>query len=616
MTWSPGVTAYIDLTTGHISPFLTPLPLVRKFLGGRGLNMYYLAKHLAPGTDPFSPDNPLIFGAGLVTGTLVPNASRCNVSARSPEAWGLGDANFGGFFGAAMRSAGFDRLIITGHSPQPCYIYLDDGRVELRPAAAYWGLNTRATQEQLRKDLGPGVQVACIGTAGENRVRFAAIINGLKNAAGRGGMGAVMGSKNLKAVVARGGHGVPVADKDGLIRERRSLTEYLQKSKVVQVLGTYGTPFLYEPSNTLGTIRTHNSQLNAFSPRLNASYFKEYSRGMTSCFGCVVHCRHRNTLGGEGPEYSTLGSLGANCGIDDVGEVVRLNNLVNDLGLDASSAGGIIAWAIELYQRGIIDKELTERELTYGDAHLVTSLIEDIAARRGFGNALAESSRATDIFGPESLDYLPAIKGLPQSDPHDCRYIKSFALGIAVASRGADHLRNRPTLDIFSFPAPLLREIYGTDIDPDPTSYRTKEVMVAYHEDIYAVVDSLGICKFVCHGFNSPHLLKHSHFRDIIRLVTGLDFSPQELDSIGKRIVDLERYVNHRQGLGHREDTLPRRYFEDEMPLGFAQGHLIHRAQFQALLSRYYALRGWDEEGRLSPERGAELEGLLIGNKE
>ena len=605
-----GKQAFVNLTTGEVQIQPTPAGLAEKLLGGRGMNMFYLNRFLSPSADPLSPENPLIIGAGLLTGTLAPNACRFNVSAVSPESGVLGDANCGGFFGPKMRAAGFDRLILLGRAPEPSYLYLEDGRLEIRPAEGYWGLNTRETQERLRADLGRDVQVACIGRAGERLVRFACVINGLKNAAGRGGMGAVMGSKNLKAVVARAVGGVTVADPAGMREKRKELTAYLQKSKIVQVLGKVGTSLLYEPSNRIGAIRTHNSQLNTFSESLNASEIEKYTGKMLACYGCVVHCRHRNLFGGEGPEYSVIGLLGANCGIDDPAEVVKLNNLVNDLGLDASSAGGIIPWAIELYQRGIIGPEVTGRELHFGDAGLVRDLLLDISERRGFGDILAESTRAVRRFGERSRDYLIAVKGLPQSDPHDCRYIKSFALGLAVASRGADHLRNRPTLEILYLPPELNARIYGREVDPDITSYRDKEVLVHFSENIFAVVDSLGICKFVCHGFNSPHLLKYEHFSELIRLATGLALSPEELREVGKRVVDLERYINLRLGVTRQDDTLPKRYFDDPMPLGEARGHHIDRAEFEGMLSRYYTLRGWDEEGRLPPGRVAELEAL------
>jgi aldehyde:ferredoxin oxidoreductase len=608
-------TALIDLSSGRIEISPTPERLIRAFLGGRGMNMHYLRQHLhragdPKSVDPFGPENPLIFGAGLLTGTIAPNAARFNVSAKSPESLGLGDANCGGFFAAAMRKAGFDRLIIVGQAARPSYLLLEDGAISLREADGLWGTTSPQAQEMLKAAHGGGTVSAVIGPSGENKVRMASVMTGLKNTAGRGGMGAVMGSKNLKAIVARGGGPIPVADKAALSAVRKEQTKYLQDSKVIQVLGTLGTPFLYEVSNRLGAIRTRNSQDNYFEDTLVASEIEKFSDKMLACTSCVVHCRHRNTLGGEGPEYSTIGLLGANIGLAPTDQVIALNNLVNDLGLDASSVGTIIAWAMELYQRGIIKDEMTDGALEWGDYERVVELINDIAYRRGFGNVLAESTQAKRLFPPEAADYLIAVKDLPQSDPHDVRYIKSFALGIAVASRGADHLRNRPTLDILKLPDDVRMKIFGVPTSADPTSYEGKAGMVAWHDDIYAVADSLGVCKFITHGFNSPKLLGYDHFVELTRPATGLEFAETELREVGRRVIDLERQINLEFGRTRADDTLPKRYFDDPMPGRVTKGHHIDREKFQKMLDEYYAARGWDNEGHLPAGRLAELDAL------
>ncbi len=608
-------TALIDLSSGRTEISPTPERLIRAFLGGRGLNMHYLRQYLhragdPKSVDPFGPQNPLIFGAGLLTGTIAPNAARFNVSAKSPESLGLGDANCGGFFAAAMRKAGFDRLIIVGQAARPSYLLLEDGAVSLREADGLWGTTSPQAQEMLKTAHGGGTVSAVIGPAGENKVRMASVMTGLKNTAGRGGMGAVMGSKNLKAIVARGGGPIPVADKAALSAVRKEQTKYLQDSKVIQVLGKLGTPFLYEVSNRLGAIRTRNSQDNYFEDTLVASEIEKFSDKMLACTSCVVHCRHRNTLGGEGPEYSTIGLLGANIGLAPTDQVIALNNLVNDLGLDASSAGTIIAWAMELYQRGIIKDEMTGGSLEWGDYERVVELINDIAYRRGFGDVLAESTQAKRLFPPEAADYLIAIKDLPQSDPHDVRYIKSFALGIAVASRGADHLRNRPTLDILKLPDDVRMKIFGVETSADPTSYEGKAGMVAWHDDIYAVADSLGVCKFITHGFNSPKLLGYDHFVELVRSVEGVEFAETELREVGRRVIDLERQINLEFGRTRADDTLPKRYFDDPMPGRVTKGHHIDREKFQKMLDEYYAARGWDNEGHLPAGRLAELDTL------
>jgi len=573
--------------------------------------MAYLYRYLKPGTDPLSPNNPLIIGTGLLTGTGAPNSGRHSVTCKSPESGILGDSNIGGFLGPELRYAGIDRLIITGRADKPVYLYIEDGRVEIRDATPYWGLNTNAVQVKMKEDLGHDVEIECIGTAGENLVRFACTRYGVKNAAGRCGTGAVWGSKNLKAIAVRGNWGLPLADPEGFLAKSIELRHYLQQSKVIHVLGRVGTPLLYDVSNFLGAIRTNNSQQTAFFDTLNAEEIHRYVDKMLSCSLCVVHCRHRNKLGGEGPEYTSEVLVGANIGISDPAQVLDLQNLVNDLGLDVSSTGTYLAWAVELYERGYLTPADTGgMHLRFGDYPTMRRLILDIAARRGLGDLLAEGSRLVERFGPKTADFLIAIKGLPQSDPHDVRYLKGFALGIATASRGADHLRSRPTLEIFDLPAEVTRQIYGQPVDPNPTSYESKHIVVTFSETIYAVVDSLGICKFVCHGFNSPRNLNYDHFRELIRLATGMEFTKEELQEVGRRIIDLERMINMREGVTRASDTLPARYFDEPMTGRMTKGHRIDRAGFEKMLNEYYALHGWDKEGRPSPERMMEIEAL------
>jgi aldehyde:ferredoxin oxidoreductase len=616
LTFETNRTAIIDLTSGQFQITATPEQLVQAYLGGRGLNMAYLRHYLsknggAQNIDPLGPENPLIVGAGLLTGTIAPNAARFNVSAKSPESNILGDSNCGGFFAAAMRKAGFERLIILGRAEKPCYFLIDGGEIQILDAGSLWGTNAIEAQDRLKELHRPGAVSAVIGPAGENLVRMAAIMTGKKNAAGRGGMGAVMGSKNLKAIVARGGKPIKVAQKDTLRSVRIHQQKYLKDSKIVQVLGRVGTPLLYEVSNRLGAIRTRNSQENYFEDTLNAEEIEKYSDKMMACTSCVVHCRHRNTLGGEGPEYSTIGLLGANIGIASAEQVISLNNLVNELGLDASSVGTIIAWAMELYQRRLIDENLTEGPLKWGDYYRVFELIEDIAYRRGFGDVLAESTQAIRYFPEEAIDYLVAVKGLPQSDPHDVRYFKGFALGIAVASRGADHLRNRPTLEVFKLPDELRKKIYGRANDPDPTSYKDKGLIVAWSDDIYAVADCLGICKFVIHGFNSPNLLGYEHLCELISAAAGIEISPENLRQVGRRVLDTERLINADFGLTRDDDTLPKRYFDDPMPARKTKGHRIDRAQFQNMLDDYYAEREWNADGSLPDEKRQDIECMI-----
>ncbi len=611
-----GKLGIVDLTRMQVKVTRTPEEIRRLFLGGRGLNGYYLNRLMGRGADPLSPDNVLIFGTGFLTGTLVPNSSRFNVTARSPETGFFGDANCGGYFAAELRYAGFDRIIVLGRADAPKVIHVSDGGIDILDGEDYWGMDTTDVQRSLKRDLGP-VESAVCGVAGENLVRFACVRTGVKNAAGRCGLGAVMGSKNLKAVAARGTGGIEIADPDAMLETCAELKEYLMSSKITGILGTVGTPLLYEVSNALGAIRTKNSQLNAWADTLNADEIEKHVDKMISCSSCIVHCRHRNSLGGEGPEYTALGLLGSNIGIEDPREVIQLNNVCNELGLDISSAGTVLAWTFELYDRGIIDDSLTGGPIGFGDFDLASRLLHMTSRREGFGDVLAEGTCNVERFGPESKDYLIAVKGLPQSDPHDVRYIKAFALGIATASRGADHLRSRPTLEIFlKLPPEVKQRIYGEGVTMDPTSYEGKERTVFFSDNIFAAIDCLGVCKFICHGFNSPHFVDYSWMSRLIRASSGWEYGEADIEAVGRRVVDMERLFNVRHGLTRADDTLPKRYFDEPSKLKLAKGHHIDRKEFDGMLSRYYALRGWSEDGMLSEGRRAELEGYLAREAE
>jgi aldehyde:ferredoxin oxidoreductase len=451
--------------------------------------------------------------------------------------------------------------------------------------------------------------MAVCGVAGENLIRYACVRTGIKNAGGRTGMGCVMGSKNIKAIVAHGTTGIEIVHPENMMKTVEELKDYLMRSKITPILGSVGTPLLYEVSNAFGGIRTKNSQLNAWSDDFNASEVEKFVEKMISCSSCFVHCRHRNTLGGEGPEYTALGLLGSNIGIERLEDCIKLQNQVNDLGLDVSSTGTYLAWAVELYEKGIIDDKVTAGlELEFGNYELSKRLIDMISRRDGFGDILADGQWSAEKLKDPNRDYLIAVKGLPQSDPHDVRYMKAFALGIATSSRGADHLRSRPTLEIFfKLPPDVRNKIYGAEIANDPTTLDTKEHVVSWSENIFATIDCLGMCKFICHGFNSPHFVDYKWMLRLINSAVAWDFSESELRAVGPRVIDIERSFNIKHGLTKAHDSLPRRYFDDPSPLKAAKGHHIDREEFARALDRYYQVRGWTSDGLVKEERIAEL---------
>jgi aldehyde:ferredoxin oxidoreductase len=597
--------AFIHLEDKSVTVTPLSLNLRRKFLGGRGINMYILSRFYSPSLDPFSPENPLIFGAGLLTGT--PGlGSRMNITAKSPESGHLGDSNMGGDFGAELVKTGLSHLVVIGKSRSPVYLFINDGEVEFRDAQKLKGLDTVETQKEIRSQLGDErIQVACIGPAGENQVRFSCIRSGMKSSAGRTGMGAVMGSKNLKAVAVRGTKDITLCDPTHYLRYCLKVIKKLIETKWAQALGRYGTPLMFQFANTVGILSVRNNQATTLGDQgylVEAESLEPYAAGMVACHGCPVHCRHRFFMKdgkyqgtrGEGPEYGSMGSLGCKLGNLDLENIIHATELCNRYGLDTISTGSYIAWAMELYQRGIIDQETTETPLLWGDGEAILRLIHSIAQRKGLGNILAEGPFAKDIFGEASREYLLAVKNFP-IEMTDERLPKSFALGMATSSRGACHMRSRPSLDVLGLPDDVLKRLYGGPVSSQFSSYEGKGRMIWWHELLNAVCDSLGFCRFLT-VFSSPHAPQYRQFSGLLRQATGLTFTPKELKTIGERIVTLERMMLVRDGISYKDDVLPKRYY-DPVPDGPARGSVIHPKEFEKMLNEYYRHHGWHRAG-------------------
>ncbi len=598
--------AFVDLKDASYEVRAIPRDWREKFLGGRGINMRLLSKPYRSVLDPFSPDNPLIFGAGLLTGILG-FGSRMNITSRSPESGHLGDSNMGGEFGAEMVKAGLSHIVITGKSRKPVYLFISDGKIEFCDAGELKGADTIETQKRIRFDKKDGrVQVACIGPAGENLIRFSAIRSGMKNAAGRTGMGAVMGSKNLKAVAMRGSVDLKLSEPEGYRKYYLKTLAAIMKTKWLQALGKQGTPVLFRYSNAMGFLSVRNNQgvtIGEKGALLEAEALQPYSTGMLSCFGCPAHCRHRFRLEkgphkgirGEGPEYASIGSLGTKLGNLDLENILYAAHLCNLFGLDTISTGSYIAWAMELYQRGIIDEKVTGMPLKWGEGAALVELLNRITYRRGFGNLLAEGSFAREALGETSRTYLLEIKDFP-IEMTDERLPKSFALGMATSTRGACHMRSRPSIDAVGLPEAVLEKIYGGPVSQTLSSYSGKARMVWWHELMNAVCDSLGFCRFQS-VFSSPHALGYSQFSRLVALATGLHITPAALRRAGERIYSLERRMITGEGISRGQDTLPERYFEDPIPEGPCKGERVSRVEFDMMLDEYYGLHGWDAQG-------------------
>jgi aldehyde:ferredoxin oxidoreductase len=622
-----GATVFVDLERREVQRGYTPLPVVRSLLAGRGANMFYLHRLLDESLQPLHPDIPLIFGSGVLTG-IVPSAARGNATSWSPESGVLLDSNAGDYFPSFIRMNGIDHIVLYGRAAAWTLLHVKNGEIAFLDATSYVGLDNIDMRERIPHDFAGtwarDLAMVNITRAGENLVLSSAIMGGPKACYARGGPGAKMGSLKLKAIVVQGQTRDFETAQPYKGYNRTIAQKLLDTSVVKHALKTMGTPFLYKPSRMLGAMGTKNNQETTWTDRLDAEHITPYRSGMAGCFRCPVNCRPLNDMktgdkygSGDGPEYVTLGKFGPNIGVDRIESVIRLNNICNDLGFDTASTGSSIAWAMELYQRGIITREQTGGlDLTWGNAEAVEELLFLIAARQGFGNVVADSTRAVEKghYPAEALKYRMAVKGLMQSDPHDARILKAFALGLAVATRGMDHLRNRVTLEINARinDDPAFKErLYGAPVSAAPNSYEQKERAVRVCENTYAVGDSVGMCRFTTKLFNSPSLPGLEEFANQIANVTGLEFAETELGDIGHNIMGVERLINGRLGVRRAHDTLPDRWFDEAVTVGPYAGEKIDRAEFDGMLTRFYEISKLDAEGQPSGEWRTRLDTIL-----
>jgi aldehyde:ferredoxin oxidoreductase len=608
--------AYIDLDRQSIK--LEPISLEwrRKFIGGRGLDAYLLYRNTPKGCDPLGPDNVVIVSAGLLGGTLASSGSRTHIAAKSPLTNLLGSASMGGFFAPEMRFAGIDHFVIRGRANRPVYIYAHDGEIEIRDADKLWGCGVYDTQARIHRELGDQeTQTLCIGQAGENRVRFASVMSGRKDAGARTGMGAVLGSKNLKAIACRGTMEIEINRPEEALEYNWQTIKKVISSKASQSMQRWGTNFMFGITNTTGLVRTRNFQYNQLpnSEDLEAENLDQYAIGMDGCFGCQVHCRHRYVIkDGKyagtyalGPDFTSQGAFGAEVGCRSMDTILVGNHLVNDYGIDTLEIGSLIGWTMELYEKGILtDKDTHGLKLEWGNDEAVIELIKQVAFRTELGDILADGPlRAAEKFGPESLKYLIHVKGM--SNLHiDERAAPALALSVAVSSRGSDHLRGMPAIDLYNLPMEVLDRIYRSPDGYDGpltntfSEYEGKPRMVMWQELCYMAVESLGICKYHT-VFLSPNHPAFTEFSRLIELNTGLEFSEMDLWNCANRCYTIERLFNLREGMTREDDWLSDRYFDEPTPLGLpgVRGKRLDRDKFRAMVDEYYRLHEWDQEG-------------------
>jgi aldehyde:ferredoxin oxidoreductase len=624
--------AYIDLSTGKIETNPIPLEVRKKFLGGRGLDAYLLYNHTEKGIDPMGPKNVLMVSAGILGATLASASARTHIMAKSPLTELLGSSNMGGFFAPELRWAGFDHLVIKGKAEKPVYLWIHNGEIEVRDASNIWGKTTTETQWAIREELGDeDIKCAVIGPAGENLVRYANVMTGIKDSAGRSGMGAVFGSKNLKAIAARGTMDIKIAYPTDAIEYNRRFITQIVSAKVNQTQGTLGTPFIWGATNSWGGIRTRNFQYNQceYADDIEPERIDEICEEtmgkyhMAGCFGCQVHCRAKYKIPSgpyagkydEGPEYTSQGAFGGEPDCKNAVTVLTGNHLVDQWGIDNLEIGSIISWAMELYELGILtNKDTDGLDLSFGNDEALLEMIRRIAFRDGWlGDTLAEGGiRASEKIGKDSFSYLIQVKGM--SNLHsDERATPALALGIATGSRGSDHLRSRPAIDLYHLPEEVLRKVYSNPVPYDGplssehTSYVGKAWQVFWQELCYMGVDCLGICKYHT-TFLGATLPNFEDWSKVLYYNTGLEMSPKEIWEVAERTYNIERLFNLREGLTRNDpkkgDTLNHRYFDEPCLRGALDviGSKIDRKKFNKMIDEYYEHHGWDENGIALPE--------------
>ncbi|MGD9396046.1 MAG: aldehyde ferredoxin oxidoreductase family protein [Candidatus Thorarchaeota archaeon] len=552
--------------------------LFKHYLGGRGLGVKLVYDNLAPGTDALSPENLLVFAIGPSTATRVPTAGRFVVVTKSPTTGTMFDSHAGGYFGAQLRRAGYAAVVFYGKAAAPVYLWINNDEVELRDASKVWGKDVYDATDQLLKETDEKAQVACIGPAGENLGLMAAIMTDKHRAAGRGGVGAVMGSKNLKAIVAKGTNEVGVHDQERLNTAVERSRRLIKKNAVTnKSLPVYGTPVLVSVANELGMLPTNNFQEGTFNDAEGVSgekLLERFSAGTYNCHGCPIGCGRVSLIKGEkvgGPEYESLWALGPQCGINDLEWIVTANDRCNHLGLDTISTGSTIGAAMELVEKGKLDAPLR-----FGDTTGLLDIIEDIAHMRGLGAEMSEGSkRLAERYGAPELAM--QVKGL-ELPAYDPRGAQGHALGYATSNRGGCHLRSYL----------IGPEVLGSPVLVDRDRPDGKADLVMLYQDLSAAMDCMVVCRFTNFAWTVDD------YAEMVSAGTGIELSGRDLLRLGERIYNLERLFNLREGFTTKDDTLPPRFFKP-LPEGGSRKRVVH---LEEMLKEYYKLRGWDKDGQ------------------
>jgi len=588
----------VNLTTGKTSEEPINEELARKFIGARGYGVKIIFDEVSANADALGPENKLIFATGPLTLTTAPTAARYDVVTKSPLNGVIAASNSSGFFAPEVKKAGYDILIVEGRSEKPVYLWITDEKVEIRDASHLWGKDTHETTDIILSELGDkNIKVACIGPAGENLVKFACVINDKARAAGRTGVGAVMGSKMLKAVAARGTKRAPIANPEKFKEALRVAMDKIKANGVTsQGLPTYGTMVLNHIIDEHGMYPAYNFQKGTFEDvdKVSGEKLKEtYLVRNKACFSCPIGCGRVSKVPGieeeiEGPEYETSWALSADVGVNDLVAVIKSHHLCNKMGLDPISMGSTLAAAMELYEKGILKREEVGNapELKFGNAETILVYPELIAKRIGLGDKLAEGSyNFASSYGHPELSMSVKKQEIPAYDP---RGAQGHALEYATSNRGACHVRGYM----------ISPEILGIPEKLDPFVVEGKGQWVKTFQDLTAVIDSEGLCLFTSFALGADD------YAAMLSAATGFDYTADEVMKAGDRVWNLEKLWNLKIGMTKKDDYLPPRFMNDPLPDGAAKGQIVHLEQ---LLSDYYNVRGWSKEGVPTEEKLKDL---------
>ncbi|MFC1802363.1 aldehyde ferredoxin oxidoreductase family protein [Thermoproteota archaeon] len=597
----------INLTDDKITTEPLNMMTAKQFIGGRGLNAYSLYHEVSAGTNPLGPENKLMIATGPLVGTMFPTASRFNVSAKSPLTGIFGDSNAGGHFAPEIKFAGYDQIIIEGKAEKPSYININDDRIDILDGNNIWGKTVFQADHTIKKEQNKRVQTLICGPAAEKGVLYAGLFANQVRAASRTGMGTVMASKNIKAIAVRGTGAIEVAEPDKFKKLVLQLEDEIRKHEQYDGRRLMGTTRILMMANRAGFLPTRNYTQGTYEHASEVSgerLAKEYNVKTRGCFACTIPCSRIYTvkqgpfkgLHGEGPEYESLGSFTSRIGNPDIELALEANDLCNQLGLDILSTAGAIGWAMELYEKGFLTSDETGGlELNWGNPESIITLIHQIANREGFGDILADGSvKAAEKLG-KGMEYTIQVKGMDliMADP---RGLKGFGLGYAVATRGGDHLRSEPFIELSNNPE-IGKKMFG---EPGATMRMAdtgKGKLIHYFEDWCAIIDALEPCKNI---MQNMMLLEFPRAAYSYKVTTGILMTAEEIQQVGERITNIERIFGIREGITRKDDTLPRRFIETPLTEGDSAGTVL---DLELMLDEYYSSRGWNSTlGHPTPE--------------